>query len=158
MRISEQIAKHFREVVFGGNWTFSNFKEQLEGITWEQATTQVYDLNSIATLVYHVFYYMEGVASVLENGPLTGKDKFSFDHPPINSQEDWETFLESIWINAEAFAKVLEQVPDEKMGDFFSDEKYGIYYRNLHGIVEHAHYHLGQICYLKKILLHHSAS
>jgi hypothetical protein len=30
--------------------------------------------------------------------------------------------------------------------------KYGNYYRNLHGIIEHTHYHLGQIVLIKKLL------
>ena len=34
----------------------------------------------------------------------------------------------------------------------FADEKYGHYYRNLHGIIEHTHYHLGQIVLIKKLL------
>jgi len=33
------------------------------------------------------------------------------------------------------------------------EEKYGNYYRNFHGIIEHCHYHLGQIVLIKKMLL-----
>ena len=33
----------------------------------------------------------------------------------------------------------------------FFHEKYGNYYRNLHGVIEHAHYHLGQIALIKKM-------
>jgi hypothetical protein len=29
-------------------------------------------------------------------------------------------------------------------------EKYGNYYRNIHGIIEHIHYHLGQIVLIEK--------
>ena len=31
-------------------------------------------------------------------------------------------------------------------------EKYGTYYRNFHGLIEHAHYHLGQIVLIKKLV------
>ncbi len=152
MNISNHIAKHFHEVVFGGNWTYSNFKDQLSDVTWQEATKSIDGCNSIATLVYHVFYYLVGVGSVLNGGPLTGKDKFSFDHPPIHSVDDWNAFLAETWKNAEAFTELLRQVPPENMEAYFSEEKYGNYYRNLHGIVEHAHYHLGQIVVLKKII------
>jgi len=47
-------------------------------------------------------------------------------------------------------AHLIEQVPDEQYTAFFDQEKYGSYYRNLQGIVEHHHYHLGQIVLLKK--------
>ncbi len=47
----------------------------------------------------------------------------------------------------------IEQLPESKLWETFSDEKYGNYYRNIHGIIEHSHYHLGQIVLIKKILL-----
>jgi hypothetical protein len=43
-------------------------------------------------------------------------------------------------------------MPDAKLTEYFSEEKYGNWYRNLHGIIEHAHYHLGQIVLLKKLI------
>lgn len=153
MNFTRQIAKHFRDVHFGANWTSVNLKDSLTGITWQQATTQIYSLNTIATLVFHMNYYVSAVLKVLQDEPLNAHDKFSFDHPPIQSQEDWEKLLNKTWIDAENFARLIEQLPDSKLGETFSDEKYGNYYRNLHGIIEHIHYHLGQIVLIKKILL-----
>ena len=89
MNASTQLAKHLREVFFGGNWTVSNVKEQLADVTWQQATTQVQSFNTIATLAFHISYFVSVVTKVLEGGPLEGNDKLSFAHPPINSQEDW---------------------------------------------------------------------
>ena len=153
MSPTEQIAKHFREVHFGGNWTSSNLKDNLAGVTWQQATTQVYSFNTIAILVYHMNYYVSVVIKVLQGGPLDAKDKYSFDLPPIMSQEDWENLLSKTWTDAENFAALIEQLPENKLWENFSEEKYGNYYRNIHGIIEHAHYHLGQIVLIKKILL-----
>jgi len=125
----------------------------LKGVTWQQAVTQVYSFNTIATLVYHIHYYVDSVLKVFEGGPLEAKDKYSFDHPPINSQEDWSTFLDKVWGDAEKFAKLVEQLPESKLQKDLAEEKYGNYYRNIHGIIEHAHYHLGQIVLIKKMLL-----
>jgi len=153
MVLSTQIAKHIREVCFGGNWTASSFKEKLADVTWQQATTKVHSFNTIATLVYHTNYYVGAILSVLRGEPLTAKDKYSFDHPPILSQEDWERFLKKTWEDAETFIKLIEQLPESKLWEDFSDNKYGNYYRNIHGIIEHMHYHLGQIAMIKKLLL-----
>jgi len=153
MILTEQIAKHFREVHFGGNWTSVNLKETLAGITWQQATTQVYSFNTIAALVYHMNYYVSAVLKVLQGEPLDASDKFSFDHPPILSREDWEKLLNKIWADAENFASLIRELPENKLGEIFSDEKYGSYYRNIHGIIEHCHYHLGQIILIKKLLV-----
>jgi Protein of unknown function (DUF1572) len=152
MNTPSQIAKHFREVHFGGNWSSVNLKESLEGINWQQATTKVYSFNTIAILVYHMNYYVSAVTKVLQGGPLDAKDKYSFDCPAIQSQDDWEKMLDKTWVDAEIFANLIEQLPENKLGETFTDEKYGSYYRNLHGIIEHMHYHLGQIVLIKKIL------
>jgi len=153
MNLPAQIAKHFRDVHFGGNWTSVNLKETLTDVTWQQATTKIYSLNTIATLVFHINYYVSAVTKVLQGAPLTAHDKYSFDLPPIQNQEDWEKLLNKTWSDAENFALLIEQLPESKLGDIFSDEKYGNYYRNIHGIIEHTHYHLGQIVLIKKILL-----
>lgn len=153
MSLTKQIAKHFRDIHFGGNWTTSNLKDNLADTTWLQATTQVHSFNTIATLVYHTHYFVHVVLKVLQGEPLNASDKYSFDVPTIQSQEDWEKLLDKVWADAESFAALVEQLPESKLWEDFSDKKYGNYYRNLHGVIEHTHYHLGQIVLIKKILL-----
>jgi uncharacterized damage-inducible protein DinB len=152
MQVIAQIAKHLREIHFGGNWTSVNLKDTLAGVSWQQATTKVYSFNTIAILVYHINYYISAVLKVVEGGSLNASDKYSFNHPPIQSQQDWEKLLEKSWIEAEKFASLIEQLPESRLSENLADEKYGNYYRNLHGIIEHSHYHLGQIVLIKKIL------
>jgi hypothetical protein len=152
MSLTKQMAKHFREIHFGGNWTCSNMKDNLADVTWEQATTQVYSFNTIATLVFHTNYFVGVALEVLQGKPLNGDDKLSFDHPPVQSQQDWEKLLEKSWSDAENFAALVEQLPESRLWEDFTDPKYGNYYRNIHGIIEHTHYHLGQIALVKKIV------
>lgn len=153
MTITEQIARHLRAVYFGGNWTASNLKDQLAGVGWQQATTQVAGFNTIATLVFHLNYYVGAILKVLRGGPLDAKDQYSFDHPPIQSQDDWEKFLEGVWADAENLAAAIGQLPENRLwDDFAGSDKYGNYYRNLHGVIEHIHYHLGQIALLRKMI------
>jgi len=152
MTTTSQIAKHFRDVHFGGNWTSVNLKDTLSDITWQEATRKVESLNTIATLLFHVNYYVDAVKKVLHGGPLDAKDQYSFDHPPIQSQEDWQRMLDKAWKDAEEFATVVEQLPDSRLPEIFLEGKYGTWYRNLAGIIEHTHYHLGQMVLIKKIL------
>ena len=152
MNLSHQLAKHFREVFFGGNWTSVNLTDTLADVNWQQAVTEVHSINTIATLVYHIIYYVGAVTKVLQGEPLNAKDSYSFSHPPINSAEDWDNLLSKVWTDAGAFAGLIEQIPEERLWENFTDEKYGIYYRNIQGITEHAHYHLGQIALVKKII------
>ncbi|MDR6197449.1 hypothetical protein [Siphonobacter sp. SORGH_AS_0500] len=152
INLSQQISKHLREVYFGGNWTFSNLRDQLADVSWEQATTQVYDLNTIVALTYHVHYYVAAILRVFRGLDINASDKLSFDHPPIQSSEDWENLVNKIWIDVDALAELVLQMPEEAWQKTFVDEKYGTYYRNLHGMIEHTHYHLGQIVLIKKVL------
>jgi uncharacterized damage-inducible protein DinB len=153
MSTTKQIAKHIRDVHFGGNWTCVNLKDTLADITWEQATATAYGLNSIAKLLFHINYYISTIVKVLQGGPLDAHDKFSFDCPLIQSQQDWDELRNKAWADAEILAGLTEQLPAEKLTEYFTDQKYGSYFRNLQGVIEHSHYHLGQIAVIKKILL-----
>lgn len=152
MKLTSQIAKHLKDVHFGGNWTCSNLEEALNGITWQQATTKVYTFNTIAALVYHINYYISAVSKVLEGEELNAHDKYSYDLPPISSKEDWDNLLNKTWREAEHFSKLIELLPDSRLNEDISEAKYGNYFRNLHGIIEHTHYHLGQIVIIRKII------
>lgn len=152
MSSTKQIAKHFRDVFFGGNWTTVNVKDTLADVNLQQATTKIHDLNTIATLVFHINYYVYPVLKVLQNQPMVASDKFSFNLPPITSDEDWQKLVARVLAEAEELATQIEQLDDAKLQDVFANPKYGNYYRNLLGIIEHTHYHLGQITLIKKII------
>ncbi len=148
---SAKIAKHLREACFGENWTDVNLKDTLTGITWKMASAKIDSINTIASLVYHMNYYVKAAIPVLEEGKLDAKDKSSFDHPPINSEEDWNNLKGQVFADVEHLVKLLEQMPEEKLNDIFVEEKYGDYFRNIAGTIEHFYYHLGQIVLIKKL-------
>jgi uncharacterized damage-inducible protein DinB len=149
---ASQLAKHFRDVYFGGNWTDVNLKDTLAGISWQQAVTKIYNCNSIALLVYHIHYYVSEVLKVLQEQPLLASDKFAFQAPPVQNADDWEQLMQKTFTEGELFAQEIEKLPETKFAEDFWGSKYGNYYRNLLGIIEHTHYHLGQIVLLQKIL------
>lgn len=106
MNLPAQIAKHLRDVHFGGNWTTSNLKDNLTDISWQQATTQLYSCNTIATLVFHINYYVHEVAKVLQGEPLTASDTFSFNVPVIQSQEDWNYLVDKTLTDGEKIGQL----------------------------------------------------
>lgn len=157
MSISAQIAKQLREVYFGGSWTASSLKEHLSGISRQQAVTRVNSFNCIAALTYHIDYYVTVAIAVLRAEPFIANDSDSFG-PPRGMVDDWDTIdwywdilVAKAWENAETLASLIEIMPDSKLTEFFIEEKYGTYYHNLAGIIEHAHYHLGQIVLIKRL-------
>lgn len=155
MTTSQHIAKHFKELHFGNNWAGVDTHAILSDITWQQATAKVASLNTIAALVYHIDYYVGIVVKVLQGEPLQGSDKYSFDVPPVNSAEDWQQLLGRFNAGAKLFIRLVEQFPESRLWDSFAEGKYGDYgnyYRNLHGVIEHSYYHMGQIALIKKMV------
>lgn len=154
MKLPQQLANRFREVIFDGTWVANtNYKSQLEGLTWQQATTQIDSYNTIALLTFHINYYVKGVLQVFQGGSLDIKDKYSFDAPKITSDQDWNTLKNSLFTNAESFAKHVEQFSEEQLKSDFVKPTYGTYLRNIEGMIEHCYYHLGQISLVRKTLL-----
>lgn len=152
MNLPQQLAKHFREVYFGGNWTWSNLKEQLANVSWQQATAKVGTLNTILVLACHIHYYVLVQTKVMQGGLLEGHDKDSFATLSISDEQEWQVLLEKMWADAEIYAALVAQLPETQLNDFFVQEKYGTWHRNLLGLIEHTHYHLGQIAIMKKLL------
>jgi uncharacterized damage-inducible protein DinB len=150
MNIQKQLALHIRQVFNGGNWTDSNLSDVLQDIGWEEAVKPRTPMHSIAELLYHIQYYFVAIVGRLEGGPLDAKDRFSFDLPPINGERDWETLRNKAFEMAERLAAIVEALPDERLHGNFDEEKYGSVLRNILGVIEHTHYHLGQIVLLRK--------
>ena len=150
MNQSHQIANRFREVILNGTWIANtNFKDQLVDLDWQIAIKKVDSLDTIAELAQHIHYYISGILNVFNGGSLDIKDQFSFNFPPIESQEQWNLFLNRFWNDAEEFALQVEVMRDEKLNSVFVDEKYGSFKRNIEAMIEHS-YHLGQIVLIKK--------
>lgn len=152
MTIAKQVAKHLRDAHFGGNWNTVDLKHTLEDISWNEANTQIYSLNSIAAISSHLAYYVNVLITVLEENKLEGKDELSWISPTMQSQEEWKKFQEEMWVKVERAALLVEKLPDELLIRDFVDPKYGTNYRNIVGMIEHIHYHLGQIVLIKKLL------
>lgn len=147
------LANRFREVILNGTWIANtNFKDQLEKLDYRIAIAKFQNLNTISDLAQHIHYYIKGVKNVLLGGNLEISDQYSFDFPPIESQQQWENFLENFLKDSEEFSTLIETLPQEKLNEDFVEKKYGTYLRNLDGMIEHCYYHLGQIVLIKKII------
>ena len=152
MQTSQQLANRFREVLLNGTFIANtNYKDQLENLRLEIALKKVGDLNTISIVAKHIHYYIKGVSSVFKGGALGIKDAYSFDFSPMTSETEWKDFLKTFFKDAEAFATLVEKIPENKLNDAFTDKKYGTYQRNIDAMIEHCYYHLGQIVLIKKL-------
>jgi len=147
------IAHRLKEVLLDGHWIANtNYKEQLLSTNHGQAVQKIGSLNTIASLTFHINYYLSGLLNVFNGGSLEIRDKYSFNCPPIQSEADWENLVSAFLSNAEKFVNKVAAMEDEKFDTIFVDEKYGTYVRNIEGVVEHSYYHLGQISLIRKMI------
>ena len=153
MQRTKELANRLDEVLLNGKWIANtNYKLQIESVTWEEATQRIGTLNTIALLTYHVNYYIAGLLNVFSGGGLEIRDKYSFDMPPIESETDWLRLKNEFLVNSEMFVKEVANLTDEKLDAPFVDEKYGTYLRNIEAVIEHCYYHLGQISLIRKMI------
>lgn len=151
MQSTKQISQHLHQVFFGGNWTWVNVKETLANVSFETANKRIGTCNTIGLLTFHIHYYVKAILAVLQQQPFNFHDKYSFDMPAITNEEDWQQMQANCFTNVQTLCKLIEDLPDETLPTIFVEEKYGSYHRNFLGLIEHTHYHLGQISLLKKI-------
>lgn len=153
MKKNKELANRFREVFLDGTWVANtNYKKVLEAVSYKKATTKVNSLNTIAVLTFHINYYVAGVLNVFEGGKLEIRDKYSFDTPKLTSESEWISLKNTLFTNAEKFANYIESLSETELENVFVDEKYGTYYRNIEGVIEHSYYHLGQISLINKLI------
>ena len=159
MNTTISLANRIREVILNGTWIANtNFKQELDNVNWQTASTKVDDFNTIAALAQHIHYYIKGVKEALITGELKISDRYSFDFPEITHHEMWTKFLKEFWNDSEELAHLVAQMSEEKLQQNFVLEKYGSVLRNIDGLIEHSYYHLGQIVLIKKMVLRQSNS
>jgi Protein of unknown function (DUF1572) len=151
MTLTQHIARQLKEVYFGKNWTWVNLKETLADVSFEEANRPTIAANTIAVLVFHIDYYLRAVQGRVLKTDEVFKHDWSFEAPKIESEADWQMLLQKMYDNAEAFVKVIEEMRESQLWEEVPPN-YGSFYKNIHGMIEHCHYHLGQIVILKKLL------
>lgn len=146
------IAKRVREVCLDGYYVANtNYRQELNQVTFAQANQGFSGLNTVAALTFHTNYYLSGLIQAFETNRLEIRDKYSFNLPSMQSESDWRSLVQQLLANAETFAKKVEEFDDAILDQIFLDEQYGTYLRNIEGVIEHSYYHLGQIVLLRKM-------
>ena len=122
--MSKALSNRLREVLLNGQWiAHTNFRAEITGITWEEATQQIGNLNTIARLTFHVCYYLKGLVHVFEGGSIDIKDKDSFDMPEIKSASDWNDLVNDFLLTSAQFINHVESMDDTVLhGPFVREE------------------------------------
>lgn len=150
MNIAPLVAQHVAEVVHG-NWTDIHLDEAIADVTYQEAINVPAGLvNSIAMLVNHLEFYnfviterLMGTEPVIDDA-----NRFAIS---IKNEEDWQLLKQRTLDSFKRLADRISQLPAEKL-QALTPSGNNTFYKTLHGLSEHAHYHLGQIVLLKKLV------
>ena len=152
MKITSLIAKHIKEVFDGTNWTEIGIADTVADLTFEEATTATQaSRNTIASLVYHVKFYNDVVLQRLHGVSPHINDANGFDMPELKIEGEWKQLIADAHQSFERLAAAAENFPEDRLEELTPNGE-SSYYKNMHGIAEHAHYHLGQMVILKKLI------
>lgn len=152
MKITECIAQHISEVFEGNNWTEVDIRQTLLDVTFTEATTVTpASPNTIAALVFHLDFYNQVIMS-----RLNGIDRVIDEHngmnvPGIENEEQWQQLQRKAFDSTAALAAMVKNFPEERLQEP-TVKGLNTYYKTLHGIAEHSHYHLGQMVLLKNLI------
>ncbi len=154
MENNVSLAKRFSDVILHNSWVANNsYKNQLTDLPLEVVLLKYQSLHSIAALAQHVHYYIAGLLNVFNGGNLDIKDIYSFDFAPIDTLEQWHSFLAVFWTDASAFSRKLQEMDEDTLNSIFVKKEYGTYHFNINTLIEHSYYHLGQIVLIKKLAI-----
>lgn len=152
MIITDLIAAHIQQVYEGNNWTEVCIADTISDLSFQQAQQRTDGSpNSIAALLHHLYYWniitmqrMQG-----ENPAITADN--GFDAGELRSEEDWQALKEKARDSFIQLANAVKEFPADKLEETYAEGK-STFYKNLHGTAEHAHYHLGQMVIIKRLL------
>jgi uncharacterized damage-inducible protein DinB len=152
MNITNVIATHIRDCFDGENWTGVNVAYTLADVSFLEAQQRTaVSQNTIASLLHHLYYWngimMQRIKGINPSVP----DSNGFDVDELKNENDWNGLKEKAHQSFLQLADAVKNFPEEKLFETSPTGK-SSYYKNFQGIVEHAHYHLGQIVILKKLI------
>lgn len=151
MKITELIAQHIIEAFEGGNWTEVSLRDVLENVDYREATTVTKaSYNTIAALLHHLNFYNDVVSMRLMGIDPIIDEINGFNVPSIKSEEEWQQLKEAAYASAHNLADKIRKFPEERLKEQ-TVPGLSTYYKTLHGIAEHAHYHIGQMFLIKRL-------
>lgn len=150
MKIAALVAQHVAEVVHG-NWTDIYLDDVIADVTFDEAMALPAGItNSIAMLLNHLGLYNNVVSARLDGENPAVNDANGFD-VVVNNDAEWQQLKANVIAGFNMLAAKAKELPDEKLWQL-TPAGHSTFYKTLHGISEHAHYHLGQIVLLKKMI------
>jgi uncharacterized damage-inducible protein DinB len=150
MKETERIEDQLKRAFEGKAWHGPAVNEALEGVTAEAAARRpVANAHSIWELVHHIAAWADIVRRGIQGEKFEITDAMNF--PPVSdtSEAAWKESLQRLDESQRQIRAVVLTLPESRLTEIVVEGGSNIYVL-LHGVVQHAIYHAGQIVLLKK--------
>ena len=151
----ERIQDQLRRAHYGQAWHGPALNELLADVTPAQAAARpAHNAHSIWELVHHIITW-ESVVLRRISGEEVGSKEITneVNFPPVTEMTEaaWQQTKQKLDESAAALRDRLAQMSDEQLDECIPNRKRKIYFE-VHGAIQHALYHAGQIALLKKLV------
>jgi uncharacterized damage-inducible protein DinB len=148
-RIADQLKRSFQ----GEAWHGPALRELLAGVHAAMASARpIPDAHSIWELVLHVSAWEGAILRRIEGEALQLEGSGDFPEIQDVSEQAWQDTVETLNRKHHELAKAIAAMPESRLKELVPGKDYDFYFM-LHGAVQHALYHAGQIALLKKLSL-----
>lgn len=150
MKETARIAELFEKIYNGDSWIGESLMNTLENIPAESVAKRIAPRwNTAWEIVNHIISWRENVLQRVQ-GTVTHEPDDNYITPVKDTSEKaWQKTLQALKNSQEKWIAFLQKMDEEDLEKIYAN-KYSSYYNNIHGIIQHDAYHLGQIILLVK--------
>lgn len=144
------LSENLHKICYGNNWTDVSISDTLKNIGYKQASRKTdASANTIAALVNHLWFWNTVILQRMngENPAIPTQNGMDVT---VTSEEEWQELIKKLQSSFDELINATKNFPADKLETMVKDRTTTIGF-NVLGIIEHAHYHLGQIVLLKNL-------
>jgi len=150
MREARRIAEQHRRAYQGEAWHGPAVFETLRGANAARAAAHpIRGAHSIWELVLHLTSWERIVRSRVIGEPTLAADALDWPKPALPTPSEWRAARAALEEASDALRATIAKMTDKKLQSRRTGTS-GTYYELVHGQIQHALYHAGQIAILRK--------
>jgi uncharacterized damage-inducible protein DinB len=151
MRETYRISALIAAIYDGHPWLDVNIMDNLSKLSWQKTGLKAHPrLNSIWEIVNHMISWRLNVLRRVQGEVIITPADNYFAPVSDQSEKAWLRTLNNFQASQEAWVQFLEQAEDVILEKTYPANNMS-YYEQIHGILQHDAYHLGQIVLLAKM-------
>lgn len=151
MKNRKRFKKLFEDNFDGDAWLDVALLSTVAPVAAADAAKNIYSLNSIWQIIYHITNWRETLVLRIQNKKPTVPENNFFEEITDTSEAAWQTLLQRLEESQKNLVALLKGKKDIEWDDLPSKGNYSSF-ELMQSILQHDAYHLGQIVLIKKML------